>query len=289
MKRLLTLSTLLFVAIVVILSVDYVPTDARDDFTSVSSSASSTVGVAAHRSNKPRTIRSSAPSAEVFRPPESIPVLVYHHIRITKPYHPSTWSYKMSVSPEIFRKQMEWIRDHGYTTISLDEFAAIRNGTMQSPAKPIVITFDDNQRTQYEIAYPLLRSMGMKGVFYLVSNRLQNDSFIVEKEVREMVDAGMDIQSHSVTHSMLTNLSAVRLVEELTKSREALEAVTGKPVRHIAYPLTSHNQRVRDATRDAGYVTGTIMDPRWAKQTDDSYKIPRYMMTDDTNLSKVLP
>jgi peptidoglycan/xylan/chitin deacetylase (PgdA/CDA1 family) len=219
----------------------------------------------------------------------SVPLLVYHHIRATKPYPKSTWSYKMSVSPSIFEAQMKWLQGRGYTTITLDQLVQMREGSALALAKPVVITFDDNHRSQYEIAFPILRQNGQLAVFYLITNRLQNTSFITEDEVLEMVASGMDIQSHSDSHSMLTNLSASRLATELSDSRRVLEELTGKPVQHIAYPLTAHNQRVRDAAKAAGYVTGTIMDPRKSRMKDNLLRLPRIMMTDDTNLEKVLP
>ena len=76
---------------------------------------------------------------------------------------------------------------------------------------------------------------------------------------------------------------------ELDESKRILEELTGKPVKHLAYPGTAHNQRVRDAAKAAGYETATIMDPTWMDQSDDWMKWPRIMMTDDTNLEKALP
>ena len=221
--------------------------------------------------------------------PVRIPILVYHHIRNAKPYPKSTWSFKMSVSPDVFRRQLQWIQDHGYTTVTLDKAAAMLAGTESGPEKPIVITFDDNNRTQYTIAYPELLNRHMTGVFYIVTNRLKNRSFIVEEEVKKMSDDGMDIQSHTITHSTLTALSLKKLDQELQESRATLEALTGKSVRHVAYPSTAQNKTVREHTASAGYVTGTIMDPRIATPKDDLFKLPRIMMTDDTDLKRTLP
>jgi peptidoglycan/xylan/chitin deacetylase (PgdA/CDA1 family) len=229
-------------------------------------------------------------SAIAAAPYESpIPILVYHHIRVTKPYPKATWSYKMSVSPTVFEKQMQWLKDKGYTTITLDEYVALRSGAKKAVAKPVVITFDDNNRSQYELAYPVLARNGQTAVFYLITNRLKNPGFLTEDEIRAMSAGGMDIQSHSVTHAIMTNLAAKRLEQELADSKKTLQALVSTPVRHLAYPLTAHNQRIRAAAAAAGYVTATIMDPRNAKMSDDAMKLPRIMMTDDTVLSKVLP
>lgn len=222
------------------------------------------------------------------QPSVRIPILVYHHIRDTKPYPTSTWSYKMSVSPSIFEKQMQWIKDHGYVTVTLDQALDQLRGK-PGPEKPVVITFDDNNRTQYTYAFPLLKKNNQIGVFYLVTNRLKNHAFILEEEVKTMAEAGMDIQSHSVTHSTLSMLNLKRLDEELAQSKKTLEAITGKSVYHVAYPSTGQNKTVRERAKAAGYTTGTIMDPRVATPKDDAYKLPRIMMTDDTNLQRVLP
>lgn len=231
-------------------------------------------------------------SQEAVIPPNSnqtIPILVYHHIRDTKPYPKTTWSWKMSVSPSIFEQQIRWMSEHGYTSIDLDTAAAILRGERAGPAKPVVITFDDNQRSQYELALPVLQKYNMMGVFYLTTNRLKNSSFILEDEVKHMSDLGMSIQSHTITHSTMTALSLAKLDLELQESKATLEAITGKPVLHVAYPSTAQNATVREHTKAAGYVTGTIMDPRNATQKDDLMKLPRIMMTDDSVLSRVLP
>jgi peptidoglycan/xylan/chitin deacetylase (PgdA/CDA1 family) len=230
----------------------------------------------------------SAASSAAAQPSVRIPILVYHHIRETKPYPTSTWSYKMSVSPSVFEQQMTWIKDHGYTTITLDQALDQLRGK-PGPEKPVVITFDDNNRTQYTLAFPILKKHHQIGVFYLITNRLKNHAFILEDEVKTMAEDGMDIQSHTVTHSTLSMLNLQRLDEELMQSKKTLETITGKSVYHIAYPSTGQNKIVREHAKEAGYTTGTIMDPRVATPQDDVYKLPRIMMTDDTNLQKVLP
>ena len=221
--------------------------------------------------------------------PKKIPILVYHHIRSTKPYPKSTWSYKMSVSPDVFEKQMQWISDHGYTTITLDQALLILQGIDAGPTKPVVVTFDDNNRTQFTLAVPVLQKHGQIGVFYLVTNRLKNKSFILEDEVRSMVALGMDIQSHSETHATMSTLGLKKLDQELSGSKKTLEALTGKPVLHVAYPSTGQNKTVRQRAKALGYTSGTIMDPRPALSTDDPFKLPRIMMTDETDLKKLLP
>ena len=218
-----------------------------------------------------------------------IPILVYHHIREHQGWSKSTWSWKMTVSPAKFDEQLQWLTDRGYTTINMDTLVQIVNGEIQGPSKPVVITFDDNQMNSYENGFPLLKKHGHRATFYLVSNRLDNAAFIGRSHIPELMEARMDIQSHTATHANLTNLSPAEIQWQLRTSKEALEAITDNPVRHVAYPLTAHNQTVRNQLHSAGYVTGSVMDPRPVTKGANFLKLPRIMMTDETNLEKVLP
>lgn len=219
----------------------------------------------------------------------AIPILVYHHIRLASPYPKSTWSWKMSVSPEVFKKQMQWLDDHDYTTVTLDTFVKIKNGEILGPVKPVVITFDDNNENAYEQAFAVLKQHFFIATWYVITNRFDKPTFLTTAQIKEMAAAGMDIQSHSVTHSWMTNLPVSRQKWELDESRKAIETLTGKPVRHLAYPLTMRNAQVINSVREEWYATATIMDPRPATQKDDLLTLPRIMMTDDTDLKRWLP
>lgn len=233
----------------------------------------------------------AAPAPTPATPPTelTVPILVYHHIRPTSSYPKETWSYKMSVSPNTFETQMQWLVDHGYTTISLNTLAEMRAGTRLGPTNPIVVTFDDNQMSSYELGVPVLVKNNQTATFYLITNRLENKDSIGTAQIPDLIAKGMEIGSHTVSHAILTNLSDSALATELKDSRTALEAVTGTPVVHLAYPLTAQNERVRTAAGAAGYVTATVMDPRNSTMKDSNLKLPRIMMTDDTDLARILP
>lgn len=269
-----------------------------ETFSKPTISSSSSLQAKSSRQARSATTKSSSSSKPVAAPAPvaptppaelTVPILVYHHIRPTTGYPKETWSYKMSVSPSVFETQMQWLVDHGYTTISLTTLAEMRAGTRLGPTKPVVITFDDNQMSAYDLGVPVLVKNNQTATFYLITNRLENKDSIGTAQIPDLIAKGMEIGSHTVTHAILTDLSDAALAAELKDSRTALEAVTGTPVVHLAYPLTAQNQRVRDATAAAGYVTATVMDPRNSTMKDSNMKLPRIMMTDDTDVARVLP
>lgn len=241
----------------------------------------------AEAAKRPKT--SSKPFVGVPLTDYEVPILVYHHVRKQEGWAKTTWSWKMTVTPETFEKQMKWLADKGYVTMTLSELTSAIRGEAPMPEKPVVVTFDDNNPTQYDVAVPIMEKYGQKAVFYLVAKYLDSPAMLNRERALELQAKGHEIESHTMTHRALTGLNDEELAWELTESKRILEELTGTPITHLCYPGTAHNQRVRDAAKAAGYETATIMDPQWMDEADERMRWPRIMMTDDTNLEKTLP
>lgn len=92
-----------------------------------------------------------------------LPILMYHHISP----EPSRWGDYV-VSPETFENDLKYLSDLGYTSISLAELIAYADGSGALPEKPVMITFDDGQRSFAEYALPLLEKYDMCAVAAIV-------------------------------------------------------------------------------------------------------------------------
>lgn len=260
-------------------------------------SSSSTSSAASAKSRRAERLaeaasrpRSSAP-AFVGAPLTAyrVPILVYHHVRKQEGWAKSTWSWKMTVSPQTFERHMQHLADKGYETITMSEMTAAIRGERAMPAKPVVLTFDDNNASQYDVAVPIMEKHGQRAVFYLVTKYLDTPHLLNRDKALELQAKGHEIESHTLLHRALTGLNDDELRSDLAESKRILEELTGTPITHLCYPGTAHNQRVRDAAKAAGYETASIMDPVTFTEAHDWMKIPRIMMTDDTDLAKVLP
>jgi peptidoglycan/xylan/chitin deacetylase (PgdA/CDA1 family) len=78
-------------------------------------------------------------------------------------------------------------------------------------------------------------------------------------QIRALMRAGMDVESHGRRHRVLQTLDDGALEDELVGSRRDLEAQLGRPVRAIAYPVGRriHGElRLREALATAGYQLG---------------------------------
>lgn len=94
-----------------------------------------------------------------------LPVLMYHHI---SPNPKDCGNY--TISPETFEGDLEYLRSHGYSTISLKQLVAYSRGEIKLPKKCILITFDDGYISFDRYTLPLLKKYDMCGVVSVIGS-----------------------------------------------------------------------------------------------------------------------
>ncbi len=194
----------------------------------------------------------------------NVPILMYHRIWSVKP-GASRMMVEMSVSPAMFGAQMKYLSDGGYHTITMAQLAehlqARHDGgyVPPLPTKPIVITFDDGYKTQYYNALPVLRQYGFKATFYIIASAPGTADYMTWDMIKELDAGGMDIESHTWSHKLLTIQSDATLTRELVGAKNELEKRLGHPVKGFCYPYGGYNARVIKAVAAAGYTNATIV------------------------------
>ncbi len=185
------------------------------------------------------------------------PILLYHHVEGDVSYS------RYNVSVPDFRAQMQALHDWGYTAIPISLLldALLEGGEL--PPKPIVITFDDGNLSVYENAFPIMQEYDFPGVFYIVGNRVNSGTNIAQApQLKEMVDAGWEIGSHSYTHSDLTlNHNIVRY--EILQSKLDIEEALGIEVQTFAYPFGTIDPYLAQKVQDYGYRGGMGLGASW--------------------------
>lgn len=187
---------------------------------------------------------------------ESRPILLYHSVG--EAVDAPRW-----VRDEAFAAQLDWLVEEGYTPITASELDRIELDGAPGPARPILLTFDDGYQNFYEHAFPALAARGLRATMFLISGRVGADpgtrfrderaAYLVQSEVREMEAAGIEFQSHSVSHRNLKTLSDPEALAELTASREALLGFLHHPVTVFAYPFGGNEPHTHELVRAAGY------------------------------------
>lgn len=185
-----------------------------------------------------------------------IPIVMYHHI-----LEDSRLLGDYVISPGQLESDLQYIRDQGYTAVLPREVAAWVRGEGDLPEKPIMITFDDGNKSAYVYAYPLLKKYGMKGVLSVIGIHSEKYSGIDDgnvnyahttwAELGELAQSGIfEIGNHTYDmHEESSPRAGIRrcadenardyretLGKDLAMNQGLLEAATGGPPKVFAYP-----------------------------------------------------
>jgi peptidoglycan/xylan/chitin deacetylase (PgdA/CDA1 family) len=107
--------------------------------------------------------------------------------------------------------------------------------------KFVIINFDDSHQSDYTYAKPILDKYGFKATFFEVCNWVETgyhdkDISITWQQIAALQQDGMDIESHTMTHPNLNDLSSqAGLDYEIGQSKQCLENHGFNPT-IFAYP-----------------------------------------------------
>jgi len=189
-----------------------------------------------------------------------VPILMYHSIADHGPAELAPYR----LTPAAFTAQMNYLADHGYYSISLQDWADAMAQRRWLPGRPVAITFDDGYVNFLEHAWPALESAGLTATMFVVTDKVGQtadwDVVTGDKlplmswpELRALVKRGLVVGSHTAKHPSLLKLSTEQIIEEGMRSRRTLNDELGADVRCFAYPYGHLDERVRRAISQAGY------------------------------------
>jgi hypothetical protein len=206
-----------------------------------------------------------------------VPILEYHVLGQAPAGAPYPELY---VGRSDFSRQMDWLDEHGYQAVTLDqvERAWYHGGTL--PPKPVVLSFDDGYRPQFTFALPELRKHGWAGLLNLKAE----GSDLYESNVKAMIAAGWELAAHTIHHLDLTELDAEQLHEEVAGSRAILRREYGVPVDNFCYPAGRFDPTVIAAVEAAGYVGATTEVPGYADR-ERPYELDRLEILGSTGVA----
>jgi peptidoglycan/xylan/chitin deacetylase (PgdA/CDA1 family) len=192
-----------------------------------------------------------APAPAVDRSAKVI-VLCYHRFE-DRP------NDNLAIAPAEFRTQMKQLKDAGVQVVSMKDFLAWRRGEKSIPPKSAVITIDDGYVSGYSVAWPILKEYGYPFTMFIYTNYVGvGGKSITWPMLEEMRDAGVDIESHTVSHRDLRHAPKGQdytawLHNEIYTSKDILEQKLGIKIVAFAFPYGTHNEIVRKMAMEAGY------------------------------------
>ncbi|MBI4432810.1 MAG: polysaccharide deacetylase family protein [Candidatus Omnitrophica bacterium] len=183
-----------------------------------------------------------------FRANYEVPILMYHQVS------DAPLVSSLNVRPENFRRQMEFLKTHGYRVTRVENIVErLRSGKRIDP-KTVAITFDDGNLDNFTNAFPVLKKMGFPAAFFMITENINKDQWLSEEDLKILDDSGMEVGSHTVTHAFLPKVSEAQAAVEMMDSKKRLEDVLGHPITLLSYPAGGVTQKAMEVAQKAGYA-----------------------------------
>jgi peptidoglycan/xylan/chitin deacetylase (PgdA/CDA1 family) len=142
-----------------------------------------------------------------------------------------------------------WIPEHAFRGFVKDVHRAAHSAGVQ-----IVPTFDDGNRSDVDIAAPVLIENKLPGVFFPCTGRIGRTGYLTEADLRTLNGHGFEIGSHGVDHVPWSRLNPAALYHEIVHSKAALERILGHRVTSAALPFGYYNAATLRLLRKSGYT-----------------------------------
>src|SRR5436853_793216 len=238
---------------------------------------SGSIAFAAKPTPAPKAAATATPAPTVSKRivDQTAQTIIYcYHRLVDKVRYPGT-----EITPAVFEAEMKELKDRGITVISLQDLLAWKRGEKNIPPRCAVISFDDGWKSQYEVAWPIMKKFGYPFTMFIYTEGVRGGSLggggaITWEQLADMRDNGIDIEAHSATHQDLREGHTITLASpggkktrtkltgpqyeqwvqnEVVGSKELLERRLGIKVNCFAVPFGTYNEHVRELPRRAAY------------------------------------
>lgn len=218
-------------------------------------------------------ITSNAEEAESCSCEKRLPILMYHLI-LKNPGN----SNKFIVPQNAFEEDLKYIKNHGYTTILVQDLIDYTENKKDLPDKPILLTFDDGAFNNYLYAFPLAKKYEAKFVFSPIAKEAERYTTTHDEnptyshanwgKISEMSKSGLvEIQNH--TYNMHSNKKSrigctkkrsesneeykQKLSEDIKKSQELISKNTGFTPTAFFYPYGAKSDCSEEILKSLGF------------------------------------
>lgn len=239
----------------------------------------------------------SARSGEAVK----LPILMYHSM-----LKDSKLQGKYVISPDLFESDLKYIKEHGYTTVVMQDLIDyVHGGTL--PEKPIMLTFDDGYYNNYLYAYPLLQKYDCKMVLSPIGRYADQYTETPDTHasyahaswemLKEMVDSGyVELQNHSYNmHSNSNGRKGTKknkgeseeaykqaFTEDVSKAQQRFTEQVGITPTCFTYPFGAISNVSLDYLKEMGFQATLTCESKMNELTqepDALYGLNRFLRT----------
>ena len=241
----------------------------------------------------------------------TLPVIMYHSILEDK-----ARVGKYVISPEEFEKDLKYIREKGYTTVSVTDLINYTQKKAPLPEKPILLTFDDGYYNNYLYAFPLAQEYNTKimisPIVYYTDEYSKEEklspyySHITWDQISEMKESGLvefGNHTYNLHKSDGARLGTKRLggesiedynhviVTDIHEAQDKLNNSTGVTPNCFVYPFGAISKDTPKIITDMGFLCTLTCEERMntlVRNPDCLYNLGRYLRTQTRTVEQIL-
>ncbi len=204
-----------------------------------------------------------------------VPVFVYH--RFGDARYPST-----NISTEIFRSQLQYLKENNYRVMTLGEILKIINNNSPVPQKVVVLTIDDGYKSFKTGALPLLNEFGFSATIFIQTGTVGGNDYLDWDEIKEIREAGIEIGNHSQSHDHFLNSPEDKINIVFENDLETSEGLFKKNLDFIpeiyAYPYGEYVPGMEQVLEEKKYIAAAAQNSGVLCELTDKFAIPRFPM-----------
>ena len=211
-----------------------------------------------------------------------IPIIGYHGVVEDVEKEANYKDNHYFLSKSMFQRQMQYLYDHGYQTLTLDQVYDYYQGNMDVGEKVVVLTFDDGYKNFNTIVKPILEQYQFQGTCFVIGKHLNDSSNSFLKTEDILNTKYVQYYSHSYNLHQKADGFDKKIIETLSLE-EIDQDFDDSKVDHtyFAFPygrtrddinpiLEKHQVKMAFSYNQIRHLT----------RNDDIYKLPRYLMLD---------
>lgn len=261
------------------------------------------------------------PEEEPYLPEEGeiiskeIPIFMYHHLS-------ETTSDGATILVDTFRSHIQALSEAGVQAVSFDQLIDFVHYGGDLPENPVVITFDDGYRSNYEYAFPILKEYNMPATIFVIGITVGKDTYrdtgvsilphFSYREAQEMLNSDLvSIQSHSydlhqwapleigVARSSVLQLESESdqeyiqvITADYLRSKSEIENNTSETVNVFSYPGGAYSDFSEQILSSLGVMVTVSVNPATNTivrgQPESLFALNRYSMDSVTDINLVL-
>jgi peptidoglycan/xylan/chitin deacetylase (PgdA/CDA1 family) len=215
-------------------------------------------------------------------------VLAYHAVS-------ERWHHALAVPEAMLVRQLRLLLSLRFRPARADEVLSRRGRLLH-------VSFDDAYTSVARVV-PRLAQLGVPATIFACSGYGDTGAPLAVPELvdevasypseletmnwdglRELVEQGVEVGSHTISHPHLPELADDELERELVDSRTRLEDELRRPCRYLSYPYGEQDERVRKAARAAGYEAAFALPG--IDRPPDPFAFPRIGIYQRDNLAR---